>query len=223
MVTHGNGCKPSSYKIVKGVLRRYFRFRGMHGDCTLCLIAAIPSIAEWRLARLPDVLSDDELMQFLKAFDRKASTGKRDYAMGRCLINLGLQACEVAQLQLDDINWREGTLRLRANKMRREDVLPLPSQTGCAIIEYLKDDRPSSSSRCYDSAYFNVKLAQRFVLSLPRSRGRVGERETGMAGFIIRGSIIAMPVRLSVTTYSRIRQRKLRANQLQIETFYDNL
>ena len=147
VVTHAKGCKPSTCKIVGGALRRYFRFRGMHGDCTLGLIASIPSIAEWRLARLPEVLSDDELTQFLNAFDRQTSTGKRDYAMGRCLVNLGLRACEVAQLQLNDINWREGTLRVRANKMRREDVLPLPSQTGCAIVEYLKDGRPSSSSR----------------------------------------------------------------------------
>ena len=147
VVNHVKGCKPSTGKIIGGALRRYFRFRGMHGDCTQCLIAAIPSIAEWRLTRLPDVLSDDELAQFLNAFDRQTSTGRRDYAMGRCLVDLGLRACEVAQLQLNDINWREGTLRLRANKMRREDVLLLPSQTGCAIVEYLTNGRPPSTSR----------------------------------------------------------------------------
>ena len=33
----------------------------------------------------------------------------------------------------------------------------------------------------------NVKLAQRFVCPLARLRERVGERETGMVSFIIRG------------------------------------
>ncbi len=45
---------------------------------------------------------------------------------------------------------------------------------------------------------FNVNLAQRFVCSLTRLRERVGERETGMAAFIIRYGIFAMPVLLLI-------------------------
>ena len=41
----------------------------------------------------------------------------------------------------------------------------------------------------------NVKLAQRFVRPLSHLRERVVERETGMANFIIKGDIFAMPVR----------------------------
>jgi site-specific recombinase XerD len=147
VANHVKGCKPSTGKILGGALRSYFRFRGMHGDCIQHLTAAIPQIAEWRLAPLPEVLSEDELKRFLKAFDRQTSTGRRDYAMARCLVDLGLRACEVAGLQLDDINWREGTLRLTATKTRREDVLPLPPQTGRAIARYLTDGRPMSISR----------------------------------------------------------------------------
>ncbi len=44
----------------------------------------------------------------------------------------------------------------------------------------------------------NIKFAQRFVRPLARLRERVGERETGMAGFIIRGGLFAMPVRAVV-------------------------
>jgi site-specific recombinase XerD len=147
VVNHVKGCKPSTGKILGVALRSYFRFRGMHGDCVQALMAAIPQIAEWRLAALPDVLSEDELERFLKAFDRQTPTGRRDYAMARCLVDLGLRACEVARLQLDDINWRLGTLRLTATKARREDVLPLPQQTGRAIANYLTDGRPVSISR----------------------------------------------------------------------------
>lgn len=147
VASHVQGCKPSTGKILGGALRSYFRFRAMHGDCVTHLIAAIPQIAEWRLASLPEVLTEDELKRFLKAFDRQTATGRRDYAMASCLVDLGLRACEVARLQLDDINWREGTLRLRANKARREDVLPLPPQTGRAIACYLTDGRPVSTSR----------------------------------------------------------------------------
>ncbi len=46
-----------------------------------------------------------------------------------------------------------------------------------------------------DVVNVNVKLAQRYVRSFPCLRGKVGMGETGMANFIIRGGIFAMPVR----------------------------
>ena len=147
VINQTEGCQPSTAKIIGSALRSYLRFRAVHGDGVQALIAAIPQIAEWRLSSLPDVLTEAELEQFLQAFDQQTATGRRDYAMARCLVDLGLRACEVAQLQLDDINWREGTLRVTGTKMRRQDMLPLPPQTGRAIASYLKDGRPMSSSR----------------------------------------------------------------------------
>ena len=45
-------------------------------------------------------------------------------------------------------------------------------------------------------ALFNVKLAKRVLAPLARLRERDGERETGMASFIIRGGTFVMPVML---------------------------
>ena len=147
VIDHTKGCKPSTGKIIGVAMRSYLKFRGMHGDCVQTLLAAIPRIAEWRLASLPNVLSVEELKQFLNAFDCQTPTGRRDYAMARCLVDLGLRVGEVARLQLDDIHWREGTVHLNGSKARREDVLPLPPQTGRAIAAYLRDGRPVSVSR----------------------------------------------------------------------------
>jgi site-specific recombinase XerD len=147
VVSHLEGCKPSTGKVLGIALRSYLRFRGMHGDHVRCLIAAIPQIAQWRLTSLPDTLSEAELERFLSAFDRKSAIGRRDYAMARCMVDLGLRAGEVASLQLDDLNWHDGTLRLSAGKARRTDVLPLPTRTGRAIAQYLTDGRPVSDSR----------------------------------------------------------------------------
>ena len=147
VVSHLTGCKPSTGKVLEIALRSYLRFRGMHGDHVRCLIAAIPQIAQWRFASLPDTLSKAELERFLNAFDRKSAIGRRDYAMARCMVDLGLRAGEVASLQLDDLNWHNGTLRLSAGKARRTDVLPLPTRTGRAIAQYLTDGRPVSDSR----------------------------------------------------------------------------
>jgi len=67
--------------------------------------------------------------------------------MARCLTDLGLRANEVIHLQLDDLDWREGTLRLAKNKSRRMDILPLPVLTGQAIAEYIKFARPKTQTR----------------------------------------------------------------------------
>jgi integrase/recombinase XerD len=127
-------------------LRSYFRFKALHGEGTAGLSAAIPMVAQWRLAQLPKGISVDETNRLLKAFDLNSPIGKRDYAITRCFVDLGLRASEVAALTLDDIDWRQGHMHIRG-KGRRVDVLPLPNTTGRAIIAYLRHGRPQTSSR----------------------------------------------------------------------------
>lgn len=136
-----------SINAMGGALRCYLRFRELAGDPVGRLTAAIPSAAHWRLAALPDVLSQAEIDQLLKSFDGPLPSAKRAYAMVRCLTDLGLRASEVVQLQLDDIDWHAGTLRLAKGKSRRADILPLPPQTGGAIAEYLRRERPQTANR----------------------------------------------------------------------------
>jgi integrase/recombinase XerD len=59
---------------------------------------------------------------------------------------LGLRAGEVAFLELDDIDWNTGQLRVRAKGGQRND-LPLPEEVGEAIAAYLSSSRPCSPSR----------------------------------------------------------------------------
>jgi integrase len=110
-------------------------------------MAAVPSIPNWRLASLPKALTDEELRQFLAAFDRTSNIGQRDYAMARCLADLGLRASEVARLQLENFDWREGTLKVVGTKGGSEYFLPLPVETGRAIVRYLRNARPKCMSR----------------------------------------------------------------------------
>ncbi|BCZ84795.1 hypothetical protein PTKU64_84700 [Paraburkholderia terrae] len=123
------------------------RFRRMRGQPTESLIAAVPRVAYWRLATLPDSLTDSQLMGLVNSFDRTCPTGRRDYAIIRCLVDLGLRASEVASIQLNDLNWREGTLRIAKAKAKRTTLLPLPVETGRAIADYLRFGRPKTDNR----------------------------------------------------------------------------
>jgi integrase len=67
--------------------------------------------------------------------------------MVRCLVDLGLREREVVSLELDDIDWEAGTLRIRKGKSLRVDVLPLPHTTGSAIAAYLRSERPTTVNR----------------------------------------------------------------------------
>ena len=67
--------------------------------------------------------------------------------MALCLADLGLRVGEVARIQLEDLNWHRGTLRLRRTKGKRIDELPLPVRTGQAIVQYLQRRTARRSNR----------------------------------------------------------------------------
>jgi integrase/recombinase XerD len=134
-------------RVVGGALRCYLRFRALTGDDVQGLLDAVPSAAHWRLAALPEVLTEAEVQRLLGSFQQLARSPKRAYAMVRCLTDLGLRASEVIGLRLDDINWREGTIHLPTGKIRRGSVLPLTVETGQAIADYLRTERPLTVSR----------------------------------------------------------------------------
>jgi integrase/recombinase XerD len=146
ITSYTEGWAPASRQTVCNSLRSYFRFKALKGEQTTSLTAAVPTIASWRLAGLPKALAADELRQFLSAFDRGSVVGRRDYAISRCLVDLGLRTAEVSRITLDDIDWHAGTLKIHGKDIRT-DLLPLPKTTGAAIAAYLRHGRPTLQSR----------------------------------------------------------------------------
>jgi integrase len=69
----------------------------------------------------------------------------RDFAIARCLADLALRRMEVVRLQLGSFDWQNGIVTLTDNKCGREGKLPLPMQTGEALVRYLQYGRPDTS------------------------------------------------------------------------------
>lgn len=128
-------------------LRSFFRYLRVEGLCDRRLEAAIPTVARWKRGALPRALSDAQYELLMAAPPRPTPCGYRDRAIVMCLATLGLRPGEVAGLHLDDIDWRRGTLHVRTRKTRRGALLPLPLEAGEAIVEYLREERPSGSER----------------------------------------------------------------------------
>jgi integrase/recombinase XerD len=127
-------------------LRSFLRFCFQCGLTKRRLDHAVPSVAGWRKASLPDPVATRDVQRLARGCDRRTVTGRRDYAIVLLLWRLGLRAGEVSALGLDDIDWREGELVVHG-KGSRHDRLPLPVDVGDALVGYLRRGRPSVDSR----------------------------------------------------------------------------
>jgi site-specific recombinase XerD len=96
---------------------------------------------------LPAALSPEELAKVLKAPCDRTAKGLRNRAILLLLARLGLRAGEVRRIGLDDVDWRQGNLLIRAGKNHHERILPLPEDVGEALIEYLRHGRPRYKGR----------------------------------------------------------------------------
>ena len=172
MVQPTDRYRPGTLQVRGSALRSYLRFRAVNfGDRLEALLAAVLPPAHWRLDTVPKYLTTEEVDSFLGTFDQQSIDGRRDYAMARCLLDMGLRGCEVAAVQLDDINWREGTLTISHGKSRRSDVLPLAVPTGKAIVQYLRSARPPSTNRALfvrHHAPFNTPITVELVRGVIR-------------------------------------------------------
>lgn len=137
---------PRRVQLVASALRSFLGFLTQEGKVAVNLAASVPTVANWRLAELPQFLEPEQVEKLLGGCNRNTQVGRRDYAALLLLARLGLRAGEVAHLSLEDINWEAGEILIRG-KSAREDRLPLLPEVGQALANYLKEDRPCCPCR----------------------------------------------------------------------------
>jgi integrase/recombinase XerD len=141
---------PSRGRNIGFCARSFLRFLQQEGLIQRDLAAAVPTVARWRLASLPTTLRQDEVHRLLRAADLKTPLGRRDHAMVLCMTELGLRASDVAKLEIDDIDFAAGVLRLQQRKEREAAVMPMTRRLCSALNLYLRHGRP----RCASQAVF---------------------------------------------------------------------
>jgi integrase/recombinase XerD len=136
----------SSMKPLTSGLRSLLRFLFACGDLEHDLSPVVPSVANWQLSGIPAVADDAALAALLDSCNRSTAVGRRDFAILMLMSQLGLRAVEVARLRLKDIDWRAGELSVRG-KGGRVDRMPLPSDVGAALADWLRHGRRASAFR----------------------------------------------------------------------------
>jgi site-specific recombinase XerD len=137
---------PKPAQLMVTALRSFLRFLYQRGQIAVDLAAAVPTVADWRLARVPKYLQPEQVERLLESCDQGTVVGQRDYSILLLLARLGLRAGEVVHLHLEDIDWTEGLLTVRG-KGGRWRQLPLPVDVGEAVARYLRWGRPPCTSR----------------------------------------------------------------------------
>jgi len=135
---------PSAKNLVTA-LRSLLAFLHVDGLTDKSLTAAVPSVAGWRLAGLPRALEPDQVRRLLASCDRRTVAGSRDFAILTLLSRLGMRSCEVAALELEDLDWRAGEILVRG-KGDRQERLPLPTDVGAAGAAYLHHGPPDGGA-----------------------------------------------------------------------------
>lgn len=132
-------------KLLTTALRSFLHYARYRGEIEYDLAAAVPGVANWSMTSIPRAIPADLVRRLLGSIDRHTAMGRRDYAILLLLARLGLRAGEVAGIELEDIDWNSGSLRVRRKGGQRTS-LPLPAEVGAAIAAYLRHGRPRNNS-----------------------------------------------------------------------------
>lgn len=120
-------------------LRSFYKYSVREGriaeDPTL--LVSMPQLG----APLPKSLSEADVEALLAAPDTEDSLGLRDRTMLEVLYATGLRVTELISLTLDEINLREGSLRV-FGKGSKERLIPLGEEAIAWLEDYLKTARP---------------------------------------------------------------------------------
>lgn len=94
-------------------------------------------------AKIPSAWSLDELKAMIAAIDRNNPIGKRDYAMILLACILGLRIGDIKNLTFKNFDWERKELSIIQHKTHKPLTLPVPDAVGWAVIDYVKNGRPS--------------------------------------------------------------------------------
>ena len=138
-------CSRAYLTKMRTALRGYLRFLIARGECKPWLDQAVPVFAHWQLSSLPRYLSDSDIERVIAACETGTPHGIRDKAIILLLARLGLRGGDILTMRLCDIEWAQGSLRVRG-KGRREVRLPLPQDAGDVLLTYIDQVRPFADS-----------------------------------------------------------------------------
>jgi len=98
-----------------------------------------------RESKMSPAADQGEIAVILGQIDRSNRNGKRDYAVIMLGAVLGMRAVDIKNMKLSEINWARGEIRITQSKTGKSNALPLTSDVGEAVRDYILHVRPNST------------------------------------------------------------------------------
>ena len=128
-------------------LRTFFRYAESRGWSSRGFARGIRSPRIPKYDEAPKGPSWKDVRRLIRSASGQKPFELRSRAILLLFAIYGLRSSEVAQLRLDDLDWRNETLTIRRAKRGRLQQYPLQYEVGEAILQYLQDSRPCCSCR----------------------------------------------------------------------------
>jgi site-specific recombinase XerD len=138
--------RAGTVELAASALRSFFGFLQIEGLGDDQLVNAVPMVPRRRTG-LVRHLESGQFERLITSLEASSPRGVRDRAIILCIARLGLRSSEVVQLRLEDVDWGNATVRVRARKTGHGALLPLPQEVGSALGDYLQHARPDTHVR----------------------------------------------------------------------------
>jgi site-specific recombinase XerD len=125
-------------------LRRFLKYLYDKGMIETDFSLLLQDLKQSRRSQLPAVYSTEEIARLEASVDRGSAVGKRNYAMLLLASRLGLRASDIVNLEFSNLDWENKKLGLVQVKTGRPVELPLLSDVGDGMIDYLLHGRPQT-------------------------------------------------------------------------------
>jgi len=185
------GLKARSNARLLSSLRRYFRLMVRTGriaaDPTLLL--DLPKLPRG----LPKALSEAEVEALIRAPDVVTPLGLRDRAMFELIYATGLRVSELVALCVDQVNLRQGVLRVIAGKGGKDRLVPIGEEAQDWLERYYAEARPALlKGRVVEPVFVTVRRAgmtrQMFWTMVKRHAGAAGIDAARISPHVLRHS-----------------------------------
>lgn len=109
------------------------------------IVTYLPDLREKR--KNIQYLTTEEAVKIRKALkDLGNRLNYRDRAVGALLMYTGLRSCDIANLKMQDIHWKDDVITIYQQKTSVALTLPLRAVVGNPIFDYITRERPQSKA-----------------------------------------------------------------------------
>ena len=136
---------PKTISSIITSLRCFLRHIYLEGIIEKDLTVTIPASKRYYAPSLPTAWTDDDINKLFTGIDRGNPNGKRDYVILLMVARLGLRACDIKALKLENLKWNTKTIEFVQHKTKVPLTLPILDDIGWALIDYLRNGRPATN------------------------------------------------------------------------------